>query len=273
MSTHLHDIDSTKSHTRAILLDLRAGFLMHHLWARLGWNDILQRYRRSILGPVWLTISMGVLIGALGLLYAKLFKVDVVEYIPFLTIGFVLWQLISGILLDGCNVFVHSEGIIKQIKLPFSLHVYRILWRNFLTLMHNSVIIVLVMIYFERDISWNSCFAMLGLFFIILNGGWFSFLIGMLCARYRDLNPTIASLVTLSFFVTPIIWNPSLIPDRAFILVYNPFFHFVESVRAPLLGDPVSPETWWILIAITVVGWILAIPVISRMSQKLVYWL
>ena len=246
---------------------------MYDLWGRLGWNDILQRYRRSIFGPFWLTISMAVLICALGLLYAKLFKVNVAEYIPFLSIGFVLWQFISGILLDGCNVFIHSEGIIKQIKLPFSLHVYRILWRNFITLAHNSIVVGGVMIYFDISINLNSLLSIIGTFFIIINGVWFSLLIGMLCARYRDLGPTIASLVTLSFFLTPIIWNPSLIPDRAFILMYNPFFHFIESIRAPLLGQPVQEETWWILTSITILGWILVIPAASKMSRKLVYWL
>ena len=273
MKTKTPQIDNSRSSFLETLADLQQGLMMYHLWGRLGWNDILQRYRRSILGPLWLTISMAVLIGALGLLYAKLFKVDVAEYIPFLAIGFVLWQLISGILLDGCNVFVQSEGIIKQIKLPLSLHVYRVLWRNFLTLLHNSVVVVFVLVYFNIGVNLNTLLALVGIFFIVINGGWFSFLLGMLCARYRDLNPTIASLVTLSFFLTPIIWNPSLIPDRAFILLYNPFFHFVESIRAPLLGQPVQAETWWILTSITITGWILVIPAVSKMGRKLVYWL
>ena len=129
------------------------------------------------------------------------------------------------------------------------------------------------MVYFNIGVNLNTLLALLGTFFIIINGGWFSFLIGILCARYRDLNPTIASLVTLSFFLTPIIWNPSLIPDRAFILLYNPFFHFVESIRAPLLGNPVAVETWLILLSITILGWALVIPAVSKMGRKLVYWL
>ena len=84
---------------------------------------------------------------------------------------------------------------------------------------------------------------------------------------------TILKAIKLSFFLTPIIWNPSLIPDRAFILLYNPFFHFVESIRAPLLGQPVQLETWWILTSITIIGWILVIPAVSKMGRKLVYWL
>jgi ABC-type polysaccharide/polyol phosphate export permease len=255
------------------LIDIRKGLLMYSLWSRLGWNDVLQRYRRSLLGPLWITVSMAVLIGALGLLYSKLFKVDAAEYIPFFAVGFIVWQLISGILLDGCSVFAHSEGIIKQIKLPLSLHVFRVLWRNLLTLIHNSIVIIFVMVYFKVNVSLDTLLALLGIFFVIINGGWFTFLLGMLCARYRDLNPTIASLVTLSFFLTPIIWNPSLIPERAVILLYNPFYHFVESIRAPLLGTSVNAETWWILTIITLLGWILVIPAVSNMGRKLVYWL
>ena len=124
-----------------------------------------------------------------GIAIRQTFKVDVAEYIPFLAIGFVLWQLISGILLDGCNVFVQSEGIIKQIKLPLSLHIYRVIWRNFLTLLHNSVVVVFVMVYFNIGVNLNTLLALVGIFFLCHQRWLVLFLIGMLCARYRDLKP------------------------------------------------------------------------------------
>jgi ABC-type polysaccharide/polyol phosphate export permease len=253
--------------------DIRTGLFMYHLWGRLGWKDILNRHQRSLLGPIWLTISMGVLIGTLGFLYANLFKMDLSSYLPFLTVGFVLWQLISGILLDGCNAFVGAEGIIKQIKLPLSLHVYRLLWKNLITLAHNSVVIIVVMIIFKIEVGFQTLLLLLGMLFLFLNGLWCALVFGLLCARYRDLNPTIGSLVQLSFFVTPIIWDPSLLPDRQFILLYNPFYHFIESIRGPLLGTNVGVETWFILAGITLIGWFVIIPIVSKMQRKLVYWL
>jgi len=246
---------------------------MYHLWGLLGWKDILNRYQRSLLGPLWLTVSMGVLIGALGVLYASLFKMDLSTYLPFLTVGFIIWQMISGILLDGCNAFVSAEGIIKQIKLPISLHIYRLLWKNLLTLFHNAVVIILVMLIFNVGVSLDIIFVIAGLILFILNGFWCALLLGLLCARFRDLNPTIGSLIQLSFFVTPIIWDPSLLPDRQFILLYNPFYHFIESIRGPVLGNPVNMETWLILGGITIVGWSIVIPTAAKMQRKLVYWL
>ena len=266
-------INNPTSDIIALFRDIKNGFVMYHLWGRLGWKDILHRYQRSLLGPLWLTISMGVLIGALGFLYANLFKMDLSTYLPFLTVGFIIWQLISGIVLDGCNAFVSAEGIIKQIKLPLSLHIYRLLWKNLLTLLHNSIVIIAVMLIFNVTITANTLFVILGLLLFILNGLWCALLLGLLCARYRDLNPTIASLIQLSFFVTPIIWDPSLLPDRQFILLYNPFYHFVECIRGPLLGTPVSIDTWLIIIAITIIGWGIVIPTAAKMQRKLVYWL
>ena len=166
------------------------------------------------------------------------------------------------------NVFFgHLLGIV--IGILFN----EFLGMSYLTLGLSVGTTVTLMIYFKISVSLDTLFALLGIFFIIINGAWFTFLLGILCARFRDLNPTIASLVTLSFFLTPIIWNPSLIPERAFILLYNPFYHFVESVRAPLLGTSVDIETWCILTTITVLGWVFVIPAVSKMSRKLVYWL
>ena len=261
------------SDLRDIINDVIDGFRMYHLWTSLGWRDIQQRYQRSLLGPLWLTISMGVLIGALGFLYASLFKIDLATYLPFLTVGFIVWQLISGILLDGCNAFVSAEGIIKQIKLPLSIHVYRLMYKNIITLAHNSVVIIVVMFLFKVSVNYHTLFLLVGIILFILNGLWCALLLGLLCARYRDLNPTVSSIIQLSFFVTPIIWDPSLLPDRQFILLYNPFYHFVESIRGPVLGNPVPIETWLILLCITVTGWCIIIPVAAKMKRKLVYWL
>ena len=256
-----------------IIKDIIEGLGMYHLWSSLGWKDVQNRYQRSLLGPLWLTISMGVLIGALGFLYSSLFKIDLASYLPFLTVGFIVWQLISGILLDGCNAFVSAEGIIKQIKLPLSVHIYRLLYKNLITLAHNAIVIIIVMFIFNIGINHQTLFLFLGIVLFILNGLWCALLLGLLCARYRDLNPTVGSIIQLSFFVTPIIWDPSLLPDRQFILLYNPFYHFVESIRGPILGNPVPIETWLILLCITIVGWCIIIPTAAKMKRKLVYWL
>src|SRR6266850_2293276 len=156
------------------------------LWVLLGWQDIKQRYRRSMLGPLWLTISTAVMVIALGYVYAVIFRQSLNDYFPYLAAGLVIWSFISGTIVDGCQTFIASEGIIKQIRVPFFAHVMRVIWRNMIVLGHNAIIIVVVVVLFA---SAQDPFVLLmfipGLALVVLSAAWVTLLIGMICARFR----------------------------------------------------------------------------------------
>ena len=116
---------NSKSFTRA-WGDLAAGFGKRELWLHLGWQDIKQRYRRSVLGPIWITIATGTMAVALGGLYSKLFKLELSEHLPYVTLGLIIWNLINAAIIEGADVFVANEGLIKQLPTPLSVHVYRL---------------------------------------------------------------------------------------------------------------------------------------------------
>ena len=225
-----------------------------------------------MLGPFWLTISMGVLVGALGTLYGVLLRVEIADYVPFLALGFIIWTLISGVITDGCNAFISAEGIIKQVGLPLSVHVYRLLWRNLLILCHNAVVFVIVAAIFTVWPGWAGLLAFPGLVLLCLNGIWAGLLLGILSARFRDVPPIVASVVRILFFVTPIIWMPELMPGRAMVLDFNPFFHLVEVVRAPLLGQVPGLVSWIAVLGITLAGWLLTFEFFRRYRRRIAYW-
>ena len=114
--------------------DLLSAVQRHELWLYLGWQDIRQRYRRSVLGPFWLTISTGIQIGTLGFLWAALFHQDLHEFLPFFAVGLVLWSMVSGVMLEACTGFTQFESIIRQTRLPFSAFLLRLLWLRLLLL-------------------------------------------------------------------------------------------------------------------------------------------
>ena len=252
--------------------DIVQGARTRHIWALLGWQDIRRRYRRSVLGPFWLTISMGVLVGALGTLYGVLLRVELADYAPFLALGFIVWTLISSVITDGCNAFISAEGIIKHVGLPFSVHVYRLLWRNLLILCHNSAVFVIVAAIFGVWPGWAGLLAVPGLALLCLNGLWAGLLLGIVSARFRDVPPIVASVVRILFFVTPIIWMPELMPGRAIVLDFNPFYHLVEIVRTPLLGKVPGLGSWLVALGITAAGWIVAFEFFRRYRRRIAYW-
>lgn len=137
------------------LADLVAGLRNQELWLHLGWQDIRQRYRRSVLGPLWITIATGVTALAMGLLYGELFDQDIKTFLPYVTLGFIFWNFIQMSILDGAEVFSKNEGLIKQIPAPVSVHVYRVVWRQLIIFAHNLVIFVIVLIVFPQDPGWG----------------------------------------------------------------------------------------------------------------------
>ena len=268
------------SHTfRRAVADLRQGLSQRELWLSLGWQDIKQRYRRSTLGPLWITIATGVMAVALGLLYSILFQIPLAEFLPHVTVGLIMWGFISGCIKEGAEVFIANEGLIKQLPSALSVHVYRLVWRQFLFLCHNLVIWVVLMVVFPRPLGWELLLSVLGLAVLMVNGVWVSMLFGILATRFRDIAPLLDSMVQLLFYMTPIVWTTQTlyeqggqIADRARIAEINPLYHYLEIVRAPMLGQSVDAYHWWVVLACTAVGLLLAFVALRRFRSRVPYW-
>ncbi len=260
------------SQTTLAVLDIVQGAHAFHLWGLLGWQDIRRRYRRSKLGPFWLTITMAILVAALGTLYGALFKFEAAEYVPFLALGFIIWALLSRLITEGCSAFISAESIIKQVSLPLSVHVYRVVWRNLIIFGHNAVIFVIVAVVFSVKPGWAGLLALPGLVLLCVNGIWVGLFLGIVSARFRDVPPIVGSVMRIAFFMTPIIWMPTLLSGRAAFLDFNPFFHFVEVIRAPLLGHMPGLVSWCAVLGITFGGWLLTFALFRRYRRRIAYW-
>jgi ABC-type polysaccharide/polyol phosphate export permease len=253
--------------------ELIAGFRAWPVWVVMGWDDIRQRYRRSVLGPFWITLSMGVFILLLGLIYSRLFNAALRNYLPFLTVGYVVWGFISVTTNEACNLFHESSRIIKQIKLPFSIYAMRVIWRNFIVFLHTAAIYIPVAIFFRVAPTPTTLLAIPGLFLMLLNQFWITMVVGILATRYRDMVQIVATAIQLMMFATPIMWITRPGGNLQFVADINPLYHFIEIVRAPLLGTSPQPLSWLVAVATAVIGWSLASVLLVRTARRIVYWL
>ncbi len=257
--------------------DLAEGFARRELWLHLGWQDIKQRYRRSVLGPFWITIATGTTAIAMGALYSKLFKLELAEHLPYVTLGLIVWNLINAAIIEGSEVFVANEGLIKQLPTPLSVHVYRLVWRQMILFGHNIIIYVIIAIIFPKPWSWADLSFILALGLIMLNCVWVSLCFGILATRYRDINPLLVAIVQLLFFMTPIIWNDKTLQQQGAqdwikIVELNPLLHYLDIVRAPLLGDTQELRHWVVVLVLTVVGWAIALLAMRQYRARVPYW-
>ena len=253
--------------------DILGGARLWFVWGTFGWHDIRQRYRRSRIGAFWLTISMGVMVGALGALYAALFKADVSQYLPYVATGIVTWGFVSGLINEGCSAFIEGQASIKQVRLPLSVYVYRVVWRNLVIFGHNFLIIIVVAMIFAILPRWTVLLAVPAIALLCLNGVWVGLLLGMLSARFRDVPQIVASATQILFFLTPIIWQQELLPGRPLVVTFNPFFYAVELVRGPLMGAAPPLLYWLVVLAAACAGSVVALAMYVPYRRRIAYWI
>ena len=253
--------------------DLYLGVRAWQLWLTLGWNDIGMRYRRSTLGPLWITLSTGILVVSLGILYSQIFQTDIRTYLPYLALGFIVWGFLSTTINESCVAFTESERIIKQIKIPFSVFVLRVVWRNFIVLMHTIILYIPIAIFFRILPDFAALLVLPGLAILYINLVWVGLIIAVLSTRFRDISQIVTSVMQIAIFATPVMWQVSSLRDHTLIADVNPLYHWLELVRGPLLGEIPSILSWSVSIGTAVLGTVLALLLLRRASRRIAYWL
>lgn len=254
--------------------DLVSAIRSFHVIRVMGGQDIRQRYKRSRLGPFWITISMAVMITTMGLVFGNLFKTPLHDFLPYLTLGLIIWGFLSGCITEGCDALISAEGIIKQLPVPLHVHVLRVVWKNSIIFLHNIVIFPLVLFAVGKGLSWYVLLAIPGFILLALNVSWLLVVMSMICARFRDMTQIIMSIMQVIFYLTPVIWMPQLLTHRigTTLLNFNPFYHLLDVVRAPLLGQVPSVTTYCVTIIMAALGITFSTLMTSKYKYRVPYW-
>ena len=242
-------------------------------WLYMAIQDIKLRYRRSIIGPWWVTLSTGIMIIMLGFLFSSIFNQPIDTYLPFFASGFIVWTWMSGNVSDAAGGFLQFQGIIKQLKLPFPIFTLRLNVRQLIVLAHNSIVIVLVLLFVGQGLSWKSIIAIPGLILIQMNLALLSIVITIFCSRYQDMTQVINVLTQVTFFFTPILWQADILKNKMYLVEMNPIYHWVEVIRTPLLGQLPSLNNYLWSVASLIFLLLISTYFLGRYRSRIVYWL
>ncbi len=255
-------------------LDLLGGLVKAPLWWSLAWQDTKQRYRRSLLGPFWITVSTGILVSAMGPLYGALLGQNAESYLQYLAVSMIIWAFISSSINEAGTAFIGAEGYIKQVALPLSVHIFRPIAKNIVMLAHNALVIVVVLVFLPPPHWRDVWLAPLGLFLVVGNLFWVTLLLALLSTRFRDIPQLVTNVVQVAFFLSPIIWKADMLgPKNRFVADFNPLYHFIEVIRAPLLGEPIHAISWVVTLGLLAFGSVTTFLVFARLRARVPYWL
>ncbi len=252
--------------------DLMIGFSRWRLAWALAWLDIRNRYRGSVLGPLWLSLSTGIMLAGLGVLYSALWHETLRSYLPFLAVSLIVWNLIAQIISDSTTSLVQAEGMIRQIPLPYTTHALRGVFRNVIIAAHNLPLILIVFAVSRVGVGAVALKALLGFSVIGIDAFAAAMLLGMLCARFRDLGQIVNSIMQIAFFMTPILWKPTALGPRARLLILDPFYSVMQVVRAPLLGQAVGLSLWFSAIAFSILLCAVSFAFFVRFRGRISFW-
>lgn len=255
--------------------DLIRGLWQWRLYGRLGWLEMKRRYRRTVLGPLWATVSLVLVVGALGTIGVDLWNRSARDYIPFLAAGMIVWVLVQTIVTESCSIFIAHQTLSRQMRINYSVLAYALVWRNLVAFFHNFAVYLLVMLFFAPStIGWQLLLTVPGLALIAVNGVWLALLLGMTCLRFRDLQQLTANIVQIAIFVTPIFWPADVLQPtrRAVFVTFNPLYHVIEVVRLPLVGRVPTVENYIAVLVIAIIGWTVAYATFGRYRSRIAYW-
>ncbi len=277
LATHTASLDITSSprfwvRAQLAVRDVRSAFQLWRLCWTLSWLDIKLRYRGSVLGPFWLTLSTALMVGSMGFLYAALFHMDLHAYLPFLALSIVLWNFLSALVSESCTSFTAADSMIRSIRMPFMLYGARVVVRNVVILGHNVVVIVVVDLLLQVWPGVTALLAIPAFLLWLVAGVALSLMLGALCARFRDIPPIIGSVMQMAFFVSAVIWRPSQLNQHEWLLLFNPFYTILEVVRGPLLGEVPSLAVYASAGVATLVLCLMSALLFTRTRGRIAFW-
>jgi lipopolysaccharide transport system permease protein len=236
--------------------------------------EFKKRYRRSTFGQFWFTLTTAITILGMGLVFSVLFKMDPKTYLLYLSTSIICWTLISSTIVELSTSFISNEGYLKNYPGPKSIVIYKIIFRNIIAFLHNLIILPVVFLICQKSVGTVNLLAIVGLFFLFINLVFIGLIIGPLCTRYRDGQQIIQSFMNIIVYVTPIFYTKEQIASKLpFLVTYNPFYYFIEIIRAPLLGTIPSLSNYIAISIITICLGLIGAFQFSNSRKKIIFWI
>jgi ABC-type polysaccharide/polyol phosphate export permease len=256
------------------IADLLSGVDNWRLSYLMGLGEIRRRYARSRIGQFWLTISTGVMVAILGLVWSTLWHLPVADLVPFVAISLIVWTMITGTLGEAATVFPSNGAIFLNQGMSFSTAIYALVYRHLLIFLHNIPIIVITLLLFSVPVGRLAPVALLGFASLVLTLVWSSYLVAIACVRFRDLTQVVQNGLLVVFFITPVLWKPDQIPPgEHYLLSLNPFAALLAVVREPLLGQLPTLYDWTAAAIFSIGGFVIALPIIGYCQRRIIYWI
>ncbi len=254
--------------------DLNDMLQHHEMWLNMAWQEIRLRYRRSKIGPFWITISTAFFIFTLGFMRGALSGSSIRSYLAHIAFGLISWQMMVGILSGAGDIYVINARYVTNLRLNLLVLIMKSIMTSMFIFAHDLIIFVLVVVFLKLPVSWNLLLMPPGLLLVVANMFMVSVIFSLIGVRYRDFAQIVNSLIRVLFFLTPVYWSPEEVSGKAaLVATVNPFRYFIDLIRAPMLGQLPELNSWLVALALLLILTCLAAVSYRSKSTRVAFWI
>lgn len=248
-----------------------------YFWIHLALSDLRSKWRRSALGILWSIIQPLGLTLLLSLVFSRLFHLDITWYAPYIFSGIITWEFISSSLCGGTLAFVQADAYIKQCHHPLAIYSLRLILGNLITLSIASIGLLIWVIFVLPENINSSWFAILSFFPIIAMMIWpLANLLAYLGARFRDIPHAMGLILQCLWFISPVYFEEKIFRNGGldYLVDYNPIYHLLQLIRAPLLHGSWPTTTDYLFCLYTALIFTLLTMIVGKQfERKVIFYL
>ncbi len=273
MTAHSTVESARPSPGSALAWDLRRSLALTPYWMKLAYGQVRGKYHRLALGLLWHPLGFALVVSLISYVFGALFGRETYFFLPYLAAGFAVWGFVTGCITGGVTAFTSNQRHILSRKTPLAMFAWKAVGVAAIGFLLEIPFFFIACAYVGRPVEPVALMTLPGAALLLWNGLWVSLFFGVAVTRFRDLGELTQSALRVLFLVTPIIWSIDINPRIANVSQWNPFYHVVELIRAPLLGSMPSLDSYLIVGGIALAGTVLTLPLFAMSIRRIPYWL
>jgi lipopolysaccharide transport system permease protein len=248
-----------------------------YFWMHLALSDLRIRWRRSYLGALWSILQPLGMTALIAFVLGRLFRLNVLDYAPYILSGIIVWEFILSAAVAGSLAFVQNEPYIKQYRHPLAIYTLRTAVASSLVLIMASISLIgWVLVVRPDHLGWCWLSLPLAVPLLLLTAWPLATALAYLTARFRDIPHALGLVLQALWFVSPVYFETRFFREAGLdgLVDYNPVYHLLQIVRAPLLsGEWPSLMNYMFCSATILVIGLLAWAIGRRHERNVIFYL
>jgi ABC-type polysaccharide/polyol phosphate export permease len=236
-------------------------------------QQLILRYRRTLLGYLWTLINPILMILVMSLVFSNLFKTDLKIFAIILFAGMIPWIFFSSVVTQSATSLIHNEGLIKKIYLPKAIFPLSIAFSLLIDSLLSFLALFAIILALGGKLSWSMLFLPISFILLFFFATGLGLIMSIATVFFRDLQHVILIAIQGLFFLTPILYKQDeLVGKIVWLMKLNPITPFISLFRVPL-NDSSLPSADLLIqsISITFITASLGIYVFIHQEKKIVF--